>query len=237
MQLSTLERAALACGILFAIGQIAATAFFVTAVGPNLPAIDAPLADQQAFYTEFKDLNQLVSLFFIVPVVFLLPCLAAMQALVKRLEGDVGVLTGLVGLGGAALAMLWPLGIAIASAGQSQAASGLDPRTVVTFDSIAQLALGLCGIPRAALLVGVSVAMLHAERPPRALAASGLVLAGLGLVGVATLLTPALYFVAAIDTLLFAIWIAALAIRELSRDGVIATSTQPAIVGAVARAQ
>lgn len=237
MQRFTYERAALASGVLFAMGQIVATAYFIGAVGPHLPAIDAPLVHQQAFYTDFRDQNQLVSFLFIVPVVFLLPCLAAMQALVKRLEGDLGVLTALVGLGGAALAMLWPVGIVIATAGQSQAASGLDPRTVITFDSIAQLALGLCGIPRAALLVGVSLALLHAEHAPRALGISGLALAGLALVGVATLLSPAVYFVAAIDTLLFAIWIAALAIGQLTSDGVRATSKPPVIVGAVARAQ
>ncbi|HEY1297212.1 MAG TPA: hypothetical protein VGJ60_29390 [Chloroflexota bacterium] len=238
MQRLPYERAALASGILFAIGQIAATAFFIAAVGPHLPPIDAPLADQQAFYTQFKDLNQLVSFLFIMPVVFLLPFLAAMQSVVKRFEGDVGVLTALVGIGGAALAMLWPVGIVIATAGQSQAASGLDPATVITFDSIAQLALGLCGIPRAALLVGVSLAVLNADRAPRALGISGLALAGLALVGVATLLSPALYFLAAIDTLLFAIWIAAFAIFELTRDLASATlGRPPVIVGAVARAQ
>src|SRR5690349_14144041 len=110
------HRAALACGILFAIGQVAATAFFIGAIGPHLPAIDAPLADQQAFYTTFKAQNELVSFLYILPVLFFLPFLAAIQSTVKRLEGDLGVLTSLVGIAGAALTMLWPIGIVIATA-------------------------------------------------------------------------------------------------------------------------
>ena len=119
-----------------------------------------------------------MSVLFILPVVLFLPFLAAIQASVKKLEGDLGVLTSMVGIAGAALTMLWPMGIVIATAGQSQAASGLDPATVVTFDAVAQLALSLCGIPRAALLVGVSLAILQADGSRKALGISGLVLAG-----------------------------------------------------------
>lgn len=221
------ERIALAGGIIFAIGQIAATAFFLAAVAPHLPAIAAPLADQQTFYSTFKDLNELVAFLFIVPVAFLLPFLAATQAIVKRLEGDLEILTALTGTAAAALVMVWPMGIVIATAGQSMAARGLDPATVVTFDSVAQLMLGLAGIPRAALLAGVSLAMLPAGGSLKALGVGGLVLAVMALLSVGTLLSDGLYFVAAIDTLLFAIWVALVAATLLAGDSATVPSTEP----------
>jgi hypothetical protein len=211
------ERIALACGILFAVAQIAATAFFIAALGPHLPALDAPLADQQAFYSAYRDLNALANFLFIVPVAFFLPFLAAAQAMVRRLERDFGVLTALTGTAAAALVMLWPIGIVVASAGQSMAARGLDPVAVLTFDSVAQLVLGLAGIPRAALLVGVSLAILPAGGSLRTLGVAGLVLAPVALMGVGTLLSDGLYVAAALDTLLFAIWVALLAAVLLAR--------------------
>ena len=217
MNTPQIERAALVGGMLFGVCQIAATAFFIAAVAPHLPPLDAPLAEHQAFYSTFRDLNQLVAFLFILPVAFLVPFVAALQAFVKRAEGEFGVLTSLTGTAGAALVMVWPIGIVVAGAGQSMAASGLDAVSVVTFDAIAQLALALSGIPRAALLLGVSLALLPRSGSLRTLGFTGIMLSGVALVGVVTLLSATFYFVAAIGTLLFAVWAIVLAANLLSR--------------------
>jgi hypothetical protein len=145
------------------------------------------------------------------------PFVAALQAFVKRVEGDLGVLTSLTGTAGAALVMVWPLGIVVAGAGQSMAASGLDAASVVTFDAVAQLALALSGIPRAALLLGVSLALLPQSTSLRTLGFTGIALSGVALIGVLTLVSATLYFVAAISTLLFGVWAIVLAASLLSR--------------------
>ena len=105
-------------------------------------------------------------------------------------------------------------------------------------DAVRQ-AQGLPPLPfGAALMVGVSLAMLHVEGSRKALGVSGLVLDGVALVGLGTLLSTPMYFVAAIDTLLFDIWLAALAVVELSRNRVSrAVSTPAALVSVGARAQ
>ncbi len=214
------ERAALASGLLYGLSQIAATAFFVATVAPHLPAFHAPAAEQLAFYSTFRDLNQLAAFFFVLPAVFLAPFVASLQAVVKRLEGDLGVLTSLTGTAGAALVMLWPIGIVVAGAGQSMAAAGLDATTVVTFDAVAQLALALSGIPRAALLLGVALALLPQPGSLRRLGFTGIALSALSLTGVATLLSETMYIAAAISALLFAVWVVVLAANLLSRPAV-----------------
>jgi len=55
------ERPALGAGIVYAIGQIVAAAYFITVLAPHLPPLDAPLPLQGAFYSDYARENALVA--------------------------------------------------------------------------------------------------------------------------------------------------------------------------------
>jgi hypothetical protein len=137
------ERPALAGGIVFAISQIVAAAYFVGVVAPHMPPLDAPLAQQ----------NALVAYLSVLPVPFFLVFLGGLFGALRRLEHGVGVLTATAIGAGVALAMVWPIGIVVADAGQGMARQGLEPAAVMAFDGVAQLTLALSALPRAVLLL------------------------------------------------------------------------------------
>ena len=211
------ERLALASGPLFAIGQIAATAYFIGQIAPRLPALDAPLSDQAAFYTDYARENALVAFLYVLSVPFFLLFLGGLFGVMRRVEGHVGVLTATAIGAGIALAMVWPIGIVVADAGQGMAARGLQPAAVEAFDSVAQLMLALGALPRAVLLLAASLALRARVAAPGWMSWSGLVLAALGVVGSATLLEANLYPLLALTTLLFDIWVGAAGIILLRR--------------------
>jgi hypothetical protein len=200
------ERPALAGGIVFAVGQIAATAYFITVLAPHLPPLDAPLAQQGAFYSDYHAENALVAYLYLLSVPFFLVFLGGLFGALRRLEQGVGVLTATAIGAGLALAMVWPIGIVVADSGQGMARQGLEPLAVMAFDGIAQLTLALSAFPRAVLLLAASLGLLSSA-VPRWVGWSGMGLALVGLVGTATLLDANLYPVLALGTLLFDVWV------------------------------
>src|SRR5262245_34822342 len=115
---SSWERPALAGGILFALGQIAATAYFIFAIAPHLPSLDAPLADQSAFYTTYTSENAIVAYLYLLSLPFLFVFLGGVSGVLQRLEGGIGVLTPTAIGAGLAMSMVWPIGIVVADSGQ-----------------------------------------------------------------------------------------------------------------------
>ena len=201
------ERPALTGGIMYAIGQIVAVAYFITVLAPHLPPLDAPLTEQGAFYSAYARENALVAYLSVLPVPFFLVFLGGLFGVLRRLEHGVGVLTATAIGAGLAMAMVWPIGIVVADAGQGMASAGLDPAAVMAFDGTAQLALALSAFPRAVLLVATSVGLLSSRALPRWLGWSGCGLALVALAATTTLLDANLYPVLAIASLLSDIWV------------------------------
>ena len=77
------------------------------------------------------------------------------------------------------------------------------------------LALALSAFPRAVLLGATSVVLLENRLVPRWIWWTGLALGLISLVSTGTLVAPALFPFAAIGTLLFVFWIAALVVALL----------------------
>jgi hypothetical protein len=176
-------------------------------LAPHLPPLDAPLAQQGAFYSDYHAENALVAYLYLLPVPFFLLFLGGLFGVLRRLERGVGVLTATAFGAGLALAMVWPIGIVIADSGQGMAQHGLEPVAVMAFDGIAQLTLGLSAFPQAVLLLAASLGLRSSNELPRWLGWTGMGLALAGLVGSATLLDASLYPVLALGNLLFDVWV------------------------------
>jgi hypothetical protein len=208
-------------------GQLAATAFFVVTVAPHLPALDAPMAEQGAFYATYHEANALANYFFLLSTPFLLVFLGGLFAALRRAEGPGGVLTVTAIGAGLLTAIVWPLGIVVASSGQGMARLGLDGATVYTFDGVAQLALALSGFPRAVLLAATAAALLPTSTVPRWIGWTGLGLAALALISTATFVAESFYPLAALGHLLFALWLVALCVAFLRRQAAGASRIVP----------
>jgi hypothetical protein len=202
------ERPALVSGILFAAGQIVATVYFIGQIAPHLPPLGAPAAEHARFYSDYAYENALVAFLYVLPVPFFLLFLGGLFGVLRRAERGVGVLTATALGAGVALAMVWPIGIAVSDAGQGLAVRGLQPEAVLAFDAVAQLMLGVAALPRAVLLVAVALGLRSSE-VPRWVSWSAIGLAVVALIGSATLLNADLYPLLALGTLLFDIWIGA----------------------------
>jgi hypothetical protein len=211
------ERPALLGGTLYAVGQIAATAYFVTVLAPHLPPLDAPQSQHAAFYTQYAAENALVAYLYLLPVPFFLVFLGGFFGVLRRLERGVGVLTATAIGAGIAFSMVWPMGIVIAGAGQGMAQYGLQPAAVLAFDAVAQLALGLSAFPRAVMLLAASICLLPSGALPRSLAWAGCGLALIGLLGTTSLLNPNMYPLLALASLLSDMWVGLVGVILLRR--------------------
>jgi hypothetical protein len=225
------ERIALASGIVFALVQLAAVAFFGAAAAPHMPSLDAPFAEHAAFYTQYWETLAIANYLYVLPIPFFLLFLGGLFEVLRRAEGQAGVLTTATMSAGVALAMVWPLGIVVASSGQSMAKEGLDGAAVFAFDNAAQLSLALSGFPRAVLLAGTSFALLAAGIGPRWIGWTGIGLAVVALATTATLVVSEVYPFLAIGMLLFHVWVVALCAVLLRRG---APAPQPMGAGRAA---
>jgi hypothetical protein len=194
--------------MLFAAGQIVATAYFIGQIAPHLPPLGAPAVDHARFYSDYASENALVAFLYVLPVPFFLLFLGGLFGVLRRAERGVGVLTATALGAGIALAMVWPIGIGVSDAGQGLAVRGLQPEAVLAFDAVAQVVLAVAALPRAVFLVAAALG-LRCSDAPGWVSWSGFGLAVVALIGSATLLDANLYPILALGTLLFDIWIGA----------------------------
>jgi hypothetical protein len=236
---STWERPALVSGIVFALVQIGALASFAVLVGPHMPPMDAPFAEQAAFYSTFWDTIAITNYLNLWPTPFFLIFLGGLFEVLRRAEGRTGPLTVGTMSAAVALAMVWPIGMVIAGTGQGMARQGLDGVTVFAFDGVAQFTLALSGFPRAVVLAGTSLALLSGGAYPRWLGWTGIGLAAVALATTATLVVEEIFPFLAIGTLLFHVWIVALCTILLRRLAAVPARTDAVVraadAGAAAR--
>jgi hypothetical protein len=177
------------------------------------------------FYTEFARENLLSNFLVLLPMPLFAIFVAGLYHVLPR-----GVLATTALVTGATVAIAWPVGIVVATAGQGMAQHGLDPLTVITFDGVAQLMLAFASLPRAAFIAAIS---LGVAKQSKGIAISGYVLAVLSIPGSLALLQAEAYAVTAIGTLLYFVWLAVLS-GMLVRRPSIASRPQPAALLAAA---
>ncbi len=116
---------------------------------------------------------------------------------------------------GIAMIVIASMGALISAITPTIAQLGGDGATVKAIDGMTPLALALSAFPRAVLLSATSVVLMENRLAPRWIGWTGLALGLINLISTGTVVAPALFPFAAIGTLLFVFWIAALVVALL----------------------
>jgi hypothetical protein len=212
---ATWNRPTLIGGVLFALTQLAALGLFLATLAPKMPASDAPAAEYAAHFIEHGTRITLINYLLTLPIPFLLIFLGGLFGVLRRAEGDDGVLAVTAVGAGIAMAMIWPLGILVSGLGTGIAQEGGDAATIKALDGMAPLSLALSALPRTVLLGATSVVLLRRHLAPRWIGWLGLALAPVSIVASGTLVVETLFPILALGSLLFMFWILALAVALL----------------------
>ena len=215
-------RRSLACGLVAAVAQLAAAAFVLVFFATTHPPLDASPAHAARAFADNAGKVAIGTWLSVLHLPFWLIFLAGLDAVLREAEDDDGgVLAGVAQAAGVTLVAITAIGALLSAITPTIAQLGGDEAVVKAVDGYTPLALALAGFPRAVLLVAVAVLMQRSRIPgARWTTWTGFGLAAVSLASTATLLTPALFPLAAFGALLFAVWIGAVAI-------VLATSTIP----------
>ncbi len=209
------ERFSLASGIIYAMGQVGAFAYFAVRVFPQMGPPDAT-AQHLAFYTQQGHILRLGNYLLMLPLPFLLVFLGGLFGVLRRAHGSSTLAVAAV-TADAAVAVLWPLSAVVNTIAIDIAEAGGDAATIIALDAIGAYALALSALPRAVLLLATAGVFFHDQRTPRLITWSGVGLALLSLGGTATLVVADLFPLLALSTLLFEVWLAALSVVLLRR--------------------
>jgi hypothetical protein len=211
------QRISLGSGIAFMVAQIAALTFFTTMVLPKMPAIDAPVRDRADFFVEHGDLLILTNYLLVIPMLFFLLFLGGMYSFLRQVEAEANTLSAIALAAGVAMVIIWPLGLVISNIGVEIAREGGDPATVAALDAMPPYTLALSAFPKAALLAAASVAILQSRVMQRWVAWGGIAVAGITLIGSATLLVGDVFPLLGIASLFFYFWVGAFSLALLRR--------------------
>src|SRR5262245_53737358 len=108
-----LHRAAVLSGILFALLQLGALAYFAAEILPHFAPIDAPAAERAASTAKLGASLRVGNYLLALPTPFFLLFLGGLSSALTRREPDAQILAMTALAAGAAMAMLWPLGAVI----------------------------------------------------------------------------------------------------------------------------
>ncbi|CAN5222590.1 hypothetical protein BH23CHL1_BH23CHL1_20160 [soil metagenome] len=226
------ERRALVSGILFVVVAIAGTVFAMLFMFPNMAAIDAPIAERAAASAEHGTTILVANYLLMLQVPFLLVFLAGLYVILRRAEGDSGMLSLTALASGITMVSMLFTGWMIAGIMNVFIANeGGDAATVSAFDALAPMSLALSAFPRAVLLGAVSLLVLQHGLSARWIGIAGFVLAAIHLLGTSTLVEGGFFPIVALGSLLFTVWTLALSVSLLRRP---VTATQPATRAALA---
>jgi hypothetical protein len=209
------ERLALASGLLFVVVQIATVAFNVAFFLARHPPMDASPQETARGFAEHATMVEIGTYLYVLHMPFLLLFLGGLFGVLRRAEGGSGVLSVSALGAGVAMAVIAPMGAVISSLTPTIGQLGGDAATVKAIDAMTPLALALSAFPRAVLLGATSAVLLEGRVAPRWIGWTGLALGLISLISTGTLVAPALFFLLAIGTLLFVVWVAALTVALL----------------------
>ena len=227
------ERLALASGLLFVVVQIATVAFNVAFFLTRHPPMDASPQETARGFAEHATMVEIGTYLYVLHMPFLLLFLGGLFGMLRRAEGGGSGVLSVSALGaGIAMAVIAPMGALISALTPTIGQLGGDAATVKAIDAMTPLALALSAFPRAVLLGATSAVLLEGRVAPRWIGWTGLALGLISLISTGTLVAPALFFLLAIGTLLFVVWVAALTTVALLRS----TRTQSRVAPRVDRA-
>lgn len=215
------DRLGFASGIVAAGLYIAGAIVFIAWLIPIMPAIDAPVAERVAFYARMARNGAYLGLSYTAQsqMLFLLVFLGAFFPVLRRAEGGSGALSFAVLGAGVTLAVFTPMAALVEDHLMlGGAVAGLDAKLVNSYDGLVPKAFALGGFPQAILLLGTAALLPRAGMMPRWLAGFGVVVAVLGLVGTGTLVNGMMFPASHLASLLFRVWLLALAVSLLRRS-------------------
>jgi hypothetical protein len=208
-------RFGLACGIAFAVLQLAVLVFITVTILTRVPGPAAPALERTAAFVEHAGYLRLGNYLILLPVPFLLFFAAAAADVLFRIK-DVGPgLPLLVIASASAMAMLWPLGGAVSTIALLIAEAGGEAVVVSSLDAIAPFTLALSAVPRSMMIAAISLGIRTAPIGPTRLANGGFGIALLSFTGAAVLADDRLFPVLAMSTLLFLVWMVLVSSRML----------------------
>lgn len=214
------ERPAFFSGTIFTLLQFGVMLYFIILVFPQMGPPDA-VAQKITFYTERGEILRWGNYLLMLPTPFFLLFLGGVGSLLRRTEASGGMLATTAVISGTLVAILWPLSGVVNNIGIDIAQAGGDAATVLALDAVGPYTLALSALPRAVLLAAMSLGLGQGQLAPRWLVWLGFVIAGLSLVGTATLVIAAMFPLLALSTLLFDGWVLALSLVQLHKARVV----------------
>lgn len=224
------ERRALMSGILFAVVAIFGAAFAMLFIFPEMASLDASAAERAAFSFEHGTRMLVNTYFLMLQMPFLIVFVAGLFVILRRAEGGGGVLSLTAFGAGLVMSAILYMGWMIAGIITIFLADeGASAETIVALDGLAPMSLALSAFPRAILLAAISAIVLERQLAPRWIGIAGVALAAIHLAGTGTLIVADLFPVLAIGSLLFTVWVFALAVSLLRRTEPATHSTPQAV--------
>jgi hypothetical protein len=210
---ATDERRMLFGGVLVGVAYLAATAFVAVFFATSHPAMDVSPLDAAREFHDVSDMVAVGTWLTLLPLPFALLFFGGLTSVLHRVAGLASATVAL--LGGVATFLLVSAGAVASSvtptigADDTSAAAGA---VVKALDGVMPLSVAASGFPRAVVVVVVALALARAGLAGRGLTGFSWVLTGLSLLGTGTLVAQGFFPLAALSMLLFAGWIASVAV-------------------------
>jgi hypothetical protein len=224
------ERRALMSGILFAAVAVISKVFLMLFVFPESASPGDPPAERAEFFFEHGSRMLFSTYLLMLQVPFLIAFLMGVFVILRRAEGGSGILSlTALGSGLVMTAMLYVGWMIAGTMTTFIADEGGSAETISALDGLAPMSLALSAFPRALLMGAISAVLLERKLAPRWIGITGVVLAAIHLAGTVTLVIGDLFPVLAIGSLLFTVWVFALAVSLLRRTEPATQATPQAV--------
>ncbi len=196
-------------GLAFTICQLGVMVLMSTLVLPNAGSPSAPALQRGQGVLDAETAYRLGNFVFMLAGGLLLPFVGVVRARLREVDAS-GVLATVGVAAGTLLAVIWPLGAMLHDVALDTASAGADLRILAGWDAVAPYSLALSVLPRIFFVGAVVLGLQRAGSAPW-LRRIGIVILPLSLVGSAVTVVGALFPLLALSTLLYEVWVGALA--------------------------
>ncbi len=212
------ERRLVACGLPAAGLYLVALGYAIWFLATTHPAIDATPTDAATGFADNAARIAAGSLLFLLPLPFVLLFLAGLGSVLRRAGGALASAATSAGRLDLAMFATATVVSSITSTIGTLEASPATGAVIKAVDGVLPLAIAVAGLARAVMLGGSAVLLARAGLVARPLIRFTWVVAALGVLGVATFLTPALFPVTTLAMVLTWAWMGLVGAR-LRRAG------------------